>query len=1133
VELLGGLIALAIVFLILVLPIVSFVFGVSSRRRIAVLEARADRAEAEAKRLRDELRRVEKAPAVVESPPPAATTAPPPSREAAPIPPAAQSVRPAPALDTPPPPLPAPGPAEPTSAPPARATPPPQEPWRPSPPTPERPPRPAPPPRPPAPPRKPIDWEGIFGEKLAPWLAAIAIVISAGLFLAYSIQQGWLAPPIRVAIGLAVGMGLIVACELKASRRYSKLASAGDAAGVAILLITAWASHVLWHLLGAIPTFGFMALVTAVAVALSVRRDSLFIALLGLVGGFATPALLSTGVDHPIGLFGYLLMLSVGLGFVAWRKRWPLLSGLALALTTFYQWGWVHKFLDDGKLPIATVIFLAFPVMNAVMFALVRRQSTSGEAAEPFGNVASVSACLPLLFAMYALGTPEYGSHAVLTLGFLLVVNAGLAATAILRGPSALLLVGAASSVLGWIIWLVRSYERTSSWPTVLWLVAAFVLFHLVVPEIARRMRRPVTSPGSMATLAAPALFVAFPWLAVSEPTTASPWLLFGVAMGLLVAVWLGAMRELGSAWGFGLGALLCVIAEATWIPRHLPHEPGFGEILALLGMVGVALAALPWISRRIGIRLAPGALEGLSASSVLLLVPIVAWSPAAMPPPWGWLALLGLLAVVACVDAVHEERPYLFAAIFVTAPLALIAWREQGNAWPWPRVAMMAAIGLGLLALATWLIHARLAHARGRAPLTTIADVAGIAIILAQVVAATFASTEGAPALGEMGALVLPLVVAALVVAGTSGRHAFAIAAIPAPAIALFLWAGAHFDEADGIPMIVVAFAVHAAFLAYPLLLGPRAGRRIEPHLAAVLSSLPCFFLARGGMFAAGWDGAMGLLAVVQAALLTGVLAQLLRWEKKPERQDGRLAMIAAAALLFITAAIPLQFDRQWITLGWALEVAALGWLYRRIPHRGLLWFAVGLAVAVFVRLSANPAVLEYHPRADVPIFNWWLYTYLLAAGGFFAAAKLLRATNDTLARPLPRFSSMLAAAATWLLFLLLNIEIADFWSEGTTLTFKFSAGRAVDLSYTIGWAVFAIGLLVAGVIAKNKPARIASSALLMVTVLKAFLHDLISLQGLYRVGSFMLLAICLAVVALIFQRFVLRPAREEDSGT
>ena len=53
----------------------------------------------------------------------------------------------------------------------------------------------------------------------------------------------------------------------------------------------------------------------------------------------------------------------------------------------------------------------------------------------------------------------------------------------------------------------------------------------------------------------------------------------------------------------------------------------------------------------------------------------------------------------------------------------------------------------------------------------------------------------------------------------------------------------------------------------------------------------------------------------------------------------------MAGAVLAFVTVAIPLQLDKQWITIGWALEGAALAWLFRRIPHRGLFWWALGAA--------------------------------------------------------------------------------------------------------------------------------------------------------------------------------------------
>jgi uncharacterized membrane protein len=192
--------------------------------------------------------------------------------------------------------------------------------------------------------------------------AGVAMVIGAVLFLRYSVEAGWLQPPVRVAIGILVAMALLVVCEMKAARRYPVTANAMDAAAIAILFATFFAAHALWNLIPSLVAFVLLAVVTALAVLLSIRRDSIFIALLGLLGGFATPALLSTGEDRPIPLFAYLLLLNVGLAQVAYTKRWPVLTGLTLVLTTIYQWGWVFKFLSTSSVPLAMGVFLLFPL---------------------------------------------------------------------------------------------------------------------------------------------------------------------------------------------------------------------------------------------------------------------------------------------------------------------------------------------------------------------------------------------------------------------------------------------------------------------------------------------------------------------------------------------------------------------------------------------------------------------------------------------------------------------------------------------------------------------------------------------------------------------------------------------------
>ena len=183
-------------------------------------------------------------------------------------------------------------------------------------------------------------------------------------------------------------------------------------------------------------------------------------------------------------------------------------------------------------------------------------------------------------------------------------------------------------------------------------------------------------------------------------------------------------------------------------------------------------------------------------------------------------------------------------------------------------------------------------------------------------------------------------------------------------------------------------------------------------------------------------------------------------------------------------------------------------------------------------MRLALNPAVFIYHARSEVPIFNWYLYTYLIAAAATFITAYLLRGEDTLVGVRQLRPVVLLSAFGTVLLFLLLNIEIADFFATGPKLTFAFSgASLAQDLSYTLGWAVFAIGLLAVGVALTSRAARMTSIALLMITVLKAFLHDLPSLGGLYRVASFALLALSLVVVAVALQKFVLQPSEDGDA--
>jgi uncharacterized membrane protein len=188
-------------------------------------------------------------------------------------------------------------------------------------------------------------------------------------------------------------------------------------------------------------------------------------------------------------------------------------------------------------------------------------------------------------------------------------------------------------------------------------------------------------------------------------------------------------------------------------------------------------------------------------------------------------------------------------------------------------------------------------------------------------------------------------------------------------------------------------------------------------------------------------------------------------------------------------------------------------------VQHPGLKGWGLALLVISFVRLTLNPAVWAYHPRGEIPIFNWYLYAYGIVALCLFIAAWLWLPRKDKLS-DIP-VQPTLYGLGTVLIFFLVNIEIADFFSTGTALTFQFGKSFAQDLAYSLAWAIFGLGLLIIGLRIDSGLARLASLALIAVTTLKLFFYDLWSLGQLYRVAAFVGLAAVLILVSSLYQKW------------
>lgn len=202
------------------------------------------------------------------------------------------------------------------------------------------------------------------------WLLRVGIVIlvvGVGFFLKYSVEHGLINEVGRAALSAIAGLGMLIFGTQLLGRRYHVLGQGLMGGGLATLYFSVFASANFYHLIEVAPAFTLMSLVTALAGVIAVRFNSMLVAVLGIIGGYGTPVMLSTGVVNFPGLFGYLLVLGVGVLGLCYWKNWPLVNYLSF----FATYGLFFAAMVDYRvehfrevMPFTVAFFVLFSTMT-------------------------------------------------------------------------------------------------------------------------------------------------------------------------------------------------------------------------------------------------------------------------------------------------------------------------------------------------------------------------------------------------------------------------------------------------------------------------------------------------------------------------------------------------------------------------------------------------------------------------------------------------------------------------------------------------------------------------------------------------------------------------------------------------
>jgi uncharacterized membrane protein len=216
------------------------------------------------------------------------------------------------------------------------------------------------------------DLEKFIGENLANKIGIAVLVLGIGYFVKFAIDQNWIGIYGRVFIGILCG-GILLGLAHWLRKSFTAFSSVLVGGGIAVLYLTIAIAFHEYQIFSQTMAFILMVIITGFTILLAISYNRVELAVLGILGGFSSPFMVSTGEGNYVVLFTYVMILDVGMLILAYYKRWSLVNIVSYAFTLILFGSWLGTKFENwngsmvqGALIFATLFYLIFFAMNIV-----------------------------------------------------------------------------------------------------------------------------------------------------------------------------------------------------------------------------------------------------------------------------------------------------------------------------------------------------------------------------------------------------------------------------------------------------------------------------------------------------------------------------------------------------------------------------------------------------------------------------------------------------------------------------------------------------------------------------------------------------------------------------------------------
>ena len=182
--------------------------------------------------------------------------------------------------------------------------------------------------------------ENFIGLRVIHLVGIVVLLIGISIGVKYAIDQNLITPLTRIILAYVASAGLFV-LSVALRKNYDGFSAILFSGAMASAYFTTYGAFVYYDLFPQTFAFLIMAALAVYTAIKSIQYNRQEIALLGMVGAYAIPILVSSNHENYVLLFSYILVMNAGILYVSFRRSWKAMNLLALFITWTIFTGWL------------------------------------------------------------------------------------------------------------------------------------------------------------------------------------------------------------------------------------------------------------------------------------------------------------------------------------------------------------------------------------------------------------------------------------------------------------------------------------------------------------------------------------------------------------------------------------------------------------------------------------------------------------------------------------------------------------------------------------------------------------------------------------------------------------------------